>query len=161
MTNGRRPTAFLAYASDVPALQETVENAAKRLNDSNAVEILSWTKLQIGGRILISNICTEIDQRDIFIADITQLNPNVLFELGYAIARNRRIWLMLDGGVERAHPEVKGFTFLNKAEPRGSDNAQQGAGLVPSRSSVLIRLGSYRRDIWGLSTPGLSLSLRF
>ena len=122
MTNGRRPTAFLAYASDVPALQETVEDAAKRLNDSNTVEILSWTKLQIGGRILISTICTEIDQRDIFIADVTQLNPNVLFELGYAIARNRRIWLMLDGGVERAHPEVKGFQLLSTIGYRKYNN---------------------------------------
>ena len=60
MTNEKRPTAFLAYASDVPALQETIEDAAKRLNDSNAVEILSWTKLQIGGRILISTICAEM-----------------------------------------------------------------------------------------------------
>ena len=122
MTNEKRPTAFLAYASDVPALQETIEDAAKRLNDSNAVEILSWTKLQIGGRILISTICAEIDQRDIFIADITQLNPNVLFELGYAIARNRRIWLMLDGGVERSHPEVKSFQLLSTIGYRRYNN---------------------------------------
>ena len=122
MTNERRPTAFLAYASGVPALQETIEDAARRLNDSNAVEILSWTKLQIGGRILISTICAEIDQRDIFIADITQLNSNVLFELGYAIARNRRIWLMLDGGVDRPHPEVRGFQLLNTIGYRTYNN---------------------------------------
>ena len=89
MTDKSKPTAFLAYASGMPAFEETIENAVDRLNKSNAVEILSWNKLQIGGRILIASICHEIDQRDIFIADITKLNPNVLFELGYAIAKNR------------------------------------------------------------------------
>ena len=122
MTTERRPTAFLAYASGVPALRETIENAVRSLNGSGVVEILSWAKLQIGGRILISTICDEIDQRDIFIADITQLNPNVLFELGYAIASNRRIWLMLDGGVDRTHPEVRGFELLSTVGYRTYNN---------------------------------------
>ena len=122
MINERRPTAFLAYASGVPALKETIEDAVIRLNDSNTVEVLSWTKLQIGGRILISTICDEIDKRDIFIADITQLNPNVLFELGYAIARNRRIWLMLDDGIESSHPEVRGFQLLSTIGYRTYNN---------------------------------------
>ena len=122
MTNERRPTAFLAYTSGVPALQETIEDAARRLNDSNLVEILSWTKLPIGGRNLISTICAEINQRDIFIADMTQLNPNVLFELGYAIAKNRRIWLMLDGGVDRSHHEVRDFQLLRTIGYRTYNN---------------------------------------
>ena len=112
MTDKSKPTAFLAYASGMPAFEETIENAVDRLNKSNAVEILSWNKLQIGGRILIASICDEIDQRDIFIADITKLNPNVLFELGYAIAKNRRIWLMLDGGIDQADQQVRGFQLL-------------------------------------------------
>ena len=122
MTDESKPTAFLAYASGVPALEETIENAVNLLNKSDTVEILSWSKLQIGGRILIATICAEIDQRDIFIADITRLNPNVLFELGYAIAKNRRIWLMLDGGIDQSVQYVRGFQLLNTIGYRKYNN---------------------------------------
>ena len=122
MTDKSKPTAFLAYASGMPAFEETIENAVDRLNKSNAVEILSWNKLQIGGRILLASICDEINQRDIFIADITKLNPNVLFELGYAIAKNRRIWLMLDGGIDQSDQQVRGFQLLGTIGYRKYNN---------------------------------------
>ena len=122
MNDENKPTAFLAYASGVPALEETIEGAVDRLNKGNTVAILSWNKLQIGGRILIATICAAIDQRAIFIADITQLNPNVLFELGYAIAKNRRIWLMLDGGVDQSGQHVRGFPLLSTIGYRKYNN---------------------------------------
>ena len=122
MNDKSKPTAFLAYASGVPALEETIEGAINLLNKSNAVEILSWNKLQIGGRILIATICAEIAQREIFIADITQLNPNVLFELGYAIAKNRRIWLMLDGGAGQSGQHLRGFQLLSTIGYRKYNN---------------------------------------
>lgn len=45
---------------------------------------------------MIDEICREIEEADIFCADLTGMNANVMFELGYAIAMNRRIWLGLD-----------------------------------------------------------------
>ena len=122
MNDEKKPTAFLAYASGAPALEETIEDAVDRLNKSNTVEIVSWKKLQIGGRILIATICAAIDQRDIFIADITQLNSNVLFELGYAIAKNRRVWLMLDRGVDQSGQHVRGFQLLSTIGYRKYNN---------------------------------------
>ena len=56
MNDENKPTAFLAYASGVPALEETIEDAVDRLNKGNTVAILSWNKLQIGGRILIASL---------------------------------------------------------------------------------------------------------
>ncbi|MGB8524237.1 MAG: hypothetical protein WCD43_14830, partial [Candidatus Acidiferrales bacterium] len=45
-------------------------------------------------------------------ADVTGLNPNVLFELGYAIAQKRRIWLLLNPQIEHARLEWDRFQLL-------------------------------------------------
>jgi hypothetical protein len=122
MSSNPLPKCFLAYGSGFPAHSETLESFADRINQTGTVEVCSWTQLQIGGRVLISSICRAIDMREIFIADITQLNANVLFELGYAIAKNRRIWLLLDGGVERSRQEVDGFQLLSTIGYRSYTN---------------------------------------
>ena len=66
----------------------------------------------MSGRVVISAICDEIMRSEVFVADITGLNPNVLFELGYAIAHRRRIWLLLNPHIERAKVEFSRFQLL-------------------------------------------------
>ncbi len=61
--------------------------------------IKSWEECSIGGKIIIQELCKEIEQADLFCADLTHLNANVMFELGYAIATNKRIWLILDTSI--------------------------------------------------------------
>lgn len=57
-------------------------------------EITSWESLSISGRYIIQQICDTIDDSDFFCADITTMNPNVMYELGYAIGRDKRVWLI-------------------------------------------------------------------
>jgi hypothetical protein len=57
---------------------------------------MSWEDCKLGGKVVIQEICGAIEEADVFCADLTGMNPNVMFELGYAIAINRRIWLVLD-----------------------------------------------------------------
>ena len=48
----------------------------------------SWAgnafRLAVGS--FVGTICGEIRQREMFMADVTSLNPNVLFELGFAVS---------------------------------------------------------------------------
>lgn len=67
----------------------------------------------MNGRFIISEICDAIDQSDFFCADVTGLNPNVMFELGYAIAANRRIWLIRDDSYSDAKKEFDQFGLLS------------------------------------------------
>lgn len=103
---------FVAYASASTARGETIEKAVESINGGAVVEVLSWRGLSIAGRLVISTICEEIRNRDLFIADVTDLNPNVLFELGYAIALRKRIWLLLDPNIERAKLDFERFQLL-------------------------------------------------
>lgn len=86
---------FFAYPSD-SATAETITNAVHELNNGGLVRLRTWEDLRVGGKLIINAVSKAIDEADIFCADITALNPNVMFELGYAIAQNKRIWLIYD-----------------------------------------------------------------
>lgn len=86
---------FFAYASDA-ATAETISKAVVELNAGGVVRLTTWENLRVGGKLIINAISKAIDERDVFCADITSLNPNIMFELGYAIAQNKRIWLIYD-----------------------------------------------------------------
>ena len=90
------PKAFFAYPSNRPILMEAIQDAVRELNASKQVNIKTWEECNIGGKPIIDTIYNEIDKAKLFFADLTGLNPNVMFELGYAIARKKRIWLIFD-----------------------------------------------------------------
>ena len=89
--------AFFAFPSKPEDLQETVIEAVKVLNKKNYIKIIPWTDINQTGRIIITQILKKIDNCDLFLCDLSDLNPNVCFELGYAIAKEKEIWVIVDG----------------------------------------------------------------
>ena len=90
------PEAFFAYPTRVPTLKEAIKVAIPELNKKGQVKIKTWEECNIGGKFVINTICNAINEAELFFADLTGLNPNVMFELGYAVARDKRIWLIFD-----------------------------------------------------------------
>ena len=90
------PKAFFAYPSSAPTLAEPIHEAVRKLNAGGEVEIRTWEECRIAGKVIVNTICEAIDEVQLFFADLTGLNANVMFELGYAIACKKRIWLLLD-----------------------------------------------------------------
>jgi len=87
---------FFAYSSSTE-IGNTIDNAIKLINKNiPEVNILSWKKIQVSGKIISDQVIKQIDEAQLFICDLTDMNKNVLFELGYAIAKNKRIWIVLD-----------------------------------------------------------------
>jgi len=74
--------------------------------------MVSWKSTSIGGKFVILSICEMIDVKDIFICDLTYLNPNVLFELGYAIAKKKRVWIIRDSNIEASKSDYDNFKIL-------------------------------------------------
>ena len=73
---------FFAYPNKPPDLGITIENAIKEIN-SVGEKVLSWKALDIIGNFINKEIVDGINGR-VFVADITVLNCNVIYELGYA-----------------------------------------------------------------------------
>jgi hypothetical protein len=90
------PRAFFAYPSHRHTLSETIREAAAEINKNGVVHVRTWQEMSVTGKNIVQEICREINEAQIFCADLTGLNPNVLFELGYAIARDKRIWPVFD-----------------------------------------------------------------
>jgi hypothetical protein len=115
---------FVAYPSSPLARAEAIETAIKNIQAGAVVDMLGWRDLSVNGRVIISAICDEIRKRDLFIADVTGLNPNVLFELGYAIALRKRVWLLLDPSIERAKVDFERFQLLTTIGYQPYSNSQ-------------------------------------
>lgn len=106
------PRGFFAYASAPPSIPEIVKAAVASINKIQVARITPWESLQIGGKYVISEICSAIDDSDFFCADVTTINANVLFELGFAIARNKRIWLIRDDSYSDSKKEFDQLRML-------------------------------------------------
>lgn len=102
MNKGLATRCFFAYPSKPDSLSETIEIAIDDITGSGVCDALGWRDLHVSGRLVISTILDEIEESDVFVCDLTHLNPNVLFELGYAVARNKRIWIILDPSYPKA-----------------------------------------------------------
>ena len=107
-------TGFFAYGSDVSSSGDSIEPAIKRINDAeDDIKILSWKNLRVSGVPIISQIITAIDTSDFFCADLTGMNDNVLFELGYAVAKNKPIYLINDTSHEDSVRKYKELGLLS------------------------------------------------
>ena len=119
------PKCFVAYPSTPVARAETVEGAIETVSHSGVVGIKGWKSLFPGGRPIIDRIFQEIRDCNCFIADLTGLNPNVLFELGYAVAHRKRIWLLLDVALEKAKLEFDRFQLFSTVAYQGASNSEK------------------------------------
>lgn len=86
---------FFAYSGQPALAADTVRQAASNLQ-RRGVPSKTWEQMDIAGSFLIQEICREIDSATVVVAEIGSLNANVLFEAGYAIARNKKVYFALD-----------------------------------------------------------------
>ncbi len=87
--------AFVAYSSQDKALAAEILDAVKHANaKSSAIRYEPWEFNDIPGNPLISPILERIHQSLFVIADITYLNLNVVFEIGFAIGSGKRAFLI-------------------------------------------------------------------
>jgi hypothetical protein len=107
------------------ARAETVESAIDLISNSGVVEIAGWKSLFPGGRPIIGRIFEAIRDCNCFIADLTGLNPNVLFELGYAVAHRKRVWILLDVAMEKAKLDFDRLQIFTTVGYHGSSNSQK------------------------------------
>jgi hypothetical protein len=106
------PNCFVAYPANPLDLAETTEEATALINKGGIVKATSWRTLSVGGNFIISEICRAIDDCHLFIANLTSLNHNVLFETGYAIAKKKRTWFILDPEYKQSHLLFQRFQIL-------------------------------------------------
>ncbi|RQO31657.1 hypothetical protein DBR32_06820 [Taibaiella sp. KBW10] len=104
---------FFAYSSNPTHCGEFIEEAIKEIHKSgHLVLIKSWRSMSISGNYIISEILKQIEKSDFLMADLTGLNENVLFEIGFAIGKGKPIWLIQDTSINESFNRYKELNLL-------------------------------------------------
>lgn len=108
---------FVAYPSRDAALAKVIAEGVGKANRmlGKRLRYTPWEFNDIAGNPLISPILDGIESSKFVVADITYLNPNVVYEIGFAIGRSRRCFLIRHSqteGDKRVAREVGIFDTL-------------------------------------------------
>jgi hypothetical protein len=94
-------TAFVAYPGTPEAVAHCITDAVRQANARQRHTIYEfWEDNDIAGRPLIVPILERILKSVFVVADITTLNLNVVYEIGYSIGLGKRVILLLNTSVE-------------------------------------------------------------
>jgi hypothetical protein len=114
---------FYGYPAAPVVIGEVIREAVAKINSGGVVCLKTWEDCRVGGKVIINEICREINNATFFCADLTGINANVMFELGYTIARNKRIWLTLDNSLTDARKEFEQLRILTTVGHQPSMNS--------------------------------------
>lgn len=103
---------FFAYSSNPESSGESVQIAIREINKSGEYNIKPWSKMNVNGKVIINEIFKEIESSDFLCADLTGMNQNVLFEIGYALAKNKPIFLVFDTSIVESTRLYKELNLL-------------------------------------------------
>ena len=93
---------LVAYPSEPEDIGQTISRGLEKLQQSERFrDLSSWQENDIPGRFIATEVLNLIESGSIFIADITRLNFNVIFEIGYAIGCKRRAFLVNNEAIRR------------------------------------------------------------
>ncbi|MHB0922164.1 MAG: hypothetical protein B7X31_00010 [Thiomonas sp. 13-66-29] len=118
--------AFVAYPSRDTTLARAIADGVGKANRmlGKRLHYIPWEFNDISGNPLISPILEGIDSSKFVVADITYLNPNVVYEIGFSIGRSRRCFLIRHAHIEgdkRVAREVGIFDTLGYDTYEGDD----------------------------------------
>lgn len=95
-----RLSGFVAYPSKPFEIGSTIQAALRLVGqDKSLPSFTAWEENDIAGRFLSQPIMANIERGDFVVADITTLNFNVVFEIGYAIGRRKRVFLIQNSAI--------------------------------------------------------------
>ncbi len=98
---------FYAYAASPAEIGQTIESTISKINTTDDYNIKSWKALDIVGHFISEQVLAGIDSCDFLIADISILNFNVTYEIGYAIGKGKRILLTKNKSIQEVSPTIR------------------------------------------------------
>ncbi|MFZ2056408.1 MAG: hypothetical protein WAV54_03245 [Acidimicrobiales bacterium] len=104
--------AFFAYPATPPVSAQVIRDAAVKVRQTGLVSSRTWEDLRTSGTLVIDTILEAIRRSDLICAEVTSLNANVLFELGFAITAGKNVWPLYDSANSEAERNWQRFRLL-------------------------------------------------
>ena len=128
---------FVAYPAQPYAIGETIESALRELRDRSGIRgLTSWREADIAGHFIRTEILQQIAERDCLVADITCLNFNVTYEVGYAIGLQKRLVLVRNAALQSSGPSISEVGIFDTLGHLVYENSEELGTLVRQASSV-------------------------
>jgi hypothetical protein len=125
------------YSSEPATIAHTIQAAIHLLAASQSTtQWRSWRELPISGQIIFCEICKALRFSDVVVSDVSTLNFNVLFEMGYALGLGKPIFPIRDTTYVRDRKE---FDQLGLLDTVGYVDFQNADTLA---RELLSRIGS-------------------
>lgn len=150
--------AFFAYPSSEREVLQAVHHAKAALAlDRQDLEIILWEENDISGRPLTDPIFEGISAADMLFADITTMNFNVTFEIGFAIGLGKRIHLFRDKNIDRDSSLINRIGIFDTL---GFETYEEGTSLAhllkiaqPEKPLAIRRAPNSKAPIYVLNAP--------
>ena len=98
---------FFAYPSLPALIGDAVELAIGNLREKSGITVVqSWRETDIAGRFIVEQILNKIEEAQALAADVSQLNFNVAYEIGFALAKGKRVVLTRHKGLRSQPPLI-------------------------------------------------------
>jgi len=108
---------FFAYEDGHQENRDAIIRAAHEYNvHQGTYEVVLWEDLKQSGNIIGSKIFNAIRECEIFACDLTYLNHNVFFELGFAIACKKKLKLFLNENITNSKKNYSDLKILRNIE---------------------------------------------
>lgn len=128
-------SSFFAYPAHPKEVADTIRSALQTLKDDFRVEsVHGWEQNDIAGHFLIDPVLAEIDTCDFLAADVTGVNFNVAYEIGFAIGRRRRIFLVKNSAITADDSLVREVGIFDTVGYKQYQQSRQLASMLQSVS---------------------------
>jgi len=146
---------FFAYASGHFDNIDAIKAGTKEYNSHQGTfHVRLWEDLSVDGVRIAQRVFEAIDECEIFACDLTYLNHNVLFELGYAIASKKSLLIFVNESIKGARENYSNFKILKDIGYTKFINSRDIASAFQSRKnngqsllSMIINLDSVPDNI--------------
>lgn len=133
--NGLR--GFVAYPSQPPQIGQAISAAIDHLRtEKRAVDLSTWEENDIVGRFISEPILEEIENGQVLVADVTLLNFNVVFEVGYAIGRGKHAYLIRSSAIAGSDDLIRQVGIFDTLGYERYDSSKNLASHLLSISST-------------------------
>jgi hypothetical protein len=128
---------FFAYPSQPSEIGEGIKSAIHSLKSGGGDVIVdTWEENDVAGRFIVESILEEIEGSDFVAADVTNLNFNVTYEIGYAIGKSKRTLLFRSSAVHGDDDIVKELGIFDTLGYIQYQNSRHIADRLRSLNSV-------------------------
>jgi hypothetical protein len=125
-----KTSGFYAYAASPSEIGQTIESALILINDGNNLYVKSWKALDIVGHFISDEVLSGIDNADFLMADISVLNFNVTYEIGYAIGKGKRILITKNNSIKEMPLSIREVGIFDTLGYKGYQNSNELCGFI-------------------------------